>query len=126
MPGEAKALALLVAREHTNVHASTQLNANATFRLLDRCDAIRRPERFRAMLKACEHDARGRLGMQDRPYPQHGRLAAALDAALGADVASAAKRVMAAGSSGRAIGAAVKAARVRSIASALESGAVSA
>ncbi len=120
VPGEAKALALLVAREHTNVHASMQLNANATFRLLDRCDAIRRPERFREMLRACEHDARGRLGMQDRPYPQHGRLSAALDAALGADVATAAKRVMAAGSSGQAIGAAVKAERVRSIAGALE------
>lgn len=115
VPSGAAALAVMVAREHTNVHASMQLNAKAVFRLLDRCDAIRRPGRFREMLQACEHDARGRLGLEDRPYPQHERLARALDAALLADAAGAAKRVMDSGKSGQAVGAAVKAERVRSI-----------
>jgi tRNA nucleotidyltransferase (CCA-adding enzyme) len=115
VPNEAGALATVVAREHTNVHASTQLNAKAVLRLLERCDAIRRPERFREVLKACAYDARGRLGMQDRPYPQHERLRLALDAALRADVSGVAKRLVAEGKTGQAVGAAVRACRAGAI-----------
>jgi len=50
-------------------------------RLLERCDAFRKPQRLDAILLACECDARGRLGMQDKPYPQRPRLLAALAAA---------------------------------------------
>jgi tRNA nucleotidyltransferase (CCA-adding enzyme) len=38
--------------------------------LLEKTDALRRPERFAALLLACEADARGRAGLEDRPYPQ--------------------------------------------------------
>jgi len=119
VPSEAAGLATVVAREHTNVHASLKLNGSAAFRLMERCDAIRRPDRFKRMLQACEHDARGRLGLSDRAYPQHGRLGAALDAALGTDVSSVAKDLLALGRSGQAIGAAVRATRVRAVEAAL-------
>jgi tRNA nucleotidyltransferase (CCA-adding enzyme) len=33
-------------------------------------DALRRPDRLAELLLACEADARGRLGLADRPYPQ--------------------------------------------------------
>ncbi len=33
------------------------------------CDALRRPERFADFLLACEADARGRTGLEDRPLP---------------------------------------------------------
>jgi tRNA nucleotidyltransferase (CCA-adding enzyme) len=39
----------------------------ALVRLLERCDAIRKPERFGDILLACECDARGRLGDRHRP-----------------------------------------------------------
>ena len=38
--------------------------------MLQRLDVLRRPERVEAFLQACECDARGRLGMEDRDYQQ--------------------------------------------------------
>jgi tRNA nucleotidyltransferase (CCA-adding enzyme) len=60
-----RALAELMAREHGNVHRSGELGAEALLRLLERCDALRRPDRFTELLLACECDARGRLGRED-------------------------------------------------------------
>ena len=61
-----RALAELIAREHGNVHRSGEFGAAALVRLLERCDALRRPERFAELLLACECDARGRLGLEER------------------------------------------------------------
>ncbi len=73
-PNHCRELATVVAQEHGNIHRSTELGAAATVRLLERCDAFRQPERFAQILLACECDARGRLGLQDQPYPQRPRL----------------------------------------------------
>ena len=81
VPIECKELALVVAKEHGNLHRSLDFSVAATLRLLERCDALRRPERFEQVLLACECDARGRLGFGDRPYPQAARLLGALHAA---------------------------------------------
>ena len=81
VPADCKELALLVAKEHGNIHRSLDLNPAATLRLLERCDALRRPERFALALLACECDARGRLGHEERPYPQAAQLQSALLAA---------------------------------------------
>jgi len=115
VPGDCKELAEVVAREHGNIHRSGELNAAAVMRLLTRCDAIRQPERFARVLQACEADARGRLGFQDRDYPQAQRLAQALQAALGvstAEIASAAARE---GLQGPQIGERIEAARVAAV-----------
>ena len=85
VPVDCAELALLTAREHTNVHASATLGAQASMRMLERCDAFRRPDRFLALLAACECDATGRLGFEDRPYPQRARLADVLKTAQGVD-----------------------------------------
>jgi len=61
MPRDCKELAEVVAREHGHVHRCADLSAPATLRLLERCDAIRRPARFDEFLLACECDVRGRL-----------------------------------------------------------------
>jgi tRNA nucleotidyltransferase (CCA-adding enzyme) len=81
VPRESRELADVVAREHGNIHRSLDVNAAALVRLLERCDALRRPERFQAVLLACECDARGRLGHEDSAYPQRPRLLQALTAA---------------------------------------------
>jgi len=81
VPAECKDLALLVAKEHGNIHRSLDLNPAATLRLLERCDALRRPERFAQALQACECDARGRLGHEEHAYPQAPHLLRALQAA---------------------------------------------
>lgn len=88
VPRECKELAEVVAREHGNIHRSGDFGAAAVLRLLERCDATRRPERFDAVLLACECDARGRLGLEAQPYPQATRLRTALQAALSVDTAA--------------------------------------
>ncbi len=121
VPTECRELAEVVAREHGNVHRSAELNAAAVLRLLERCDALRRPERFDEALLACECDARGRAGKEDEPYPQRPRLAAAMRAALSVDTAPVAEAAASRSLSGPAIGEAVREARVRAIADALAS-----
>ena len=81
VPTECKELAEVVAREHGNIHRSSEFNAAAIVRLLERCDAFRKPARFAEVLLACECDARGRLGFEDSAYPQRQRLLQSLQAA---------------------------------------------
>ena len=116
VPNDCRELADVVAREHGHVHASLTLGPEATLRLLERCDALRRPERFVQALQACECDARGRTGLEDRPYPQAPRLQAALETVLAVDTAAVAAHAKERGLEGPAIGQAVRQARVRSLA----------
>ena len=115
VPTECTELAEVVAREHGNIHRSAELNAAALVRLLERCDAFRKPARFADALLACECDARGRLGMEDDAYPQRPRLLAALAAAQGVQTASVAQAAMAHGAQGAAIGQAVAKARAQAV-----------
>lgn len=79
VPNDCAKLAKVVAREHCNIHRSAEFGAEAVLRLLERCDAIRKPERFNEVLLACEADARGRKGFEERPYPQADLLRKALE-----------------------------------------------
>ena len=115
VPVDCRELAEVVAREHGNVHRSAEFGAAALVRLLDRCDAWRRPERFAEMLLACECDARGRLGLEESAYPQRARLLAVLDTARSVNSAAVAADAAARGLSGPAIGEALHAARVLAV-----------
>ena len=115
VPVDCAELALLTAREHTHVHASRQLDGAALMRLLERCDAFRRPERFLQMLAACECDATGRLGFEDRPYPQRARLAQALRIAQDVDARAASAQAIERGLKGPAIADAIRQARVNAL-----------
>lgn len=70
VPNDCRELAVLVAREHGNVHRAAELKASTVVDLLERCDALRRPQRFQELLAACQCDFNGRLGWEARPYPQ--------------------------------------------------------
>jgi tRNA nucleotidyltransferase (CCA-adding enzyme) len=115
VPSDCRELGEVVAREHGNIHRSADLDAAATLRLLERCDALRRPERFEQALWACECDARGRRGREDAPYPQRARLSQALRAVLAVDAAQAAADALARGAQGPAIGEAVRRARLAAL-----------
>ncbi|SMG39203.1 multifunctional CCA addition/repair protein [Paraburkholderia susongensis] len=93
VPNECRDLAVLVAREHGNIHRVMEMGAAALVRLFERSDAIRKPARFAEALQACESDARGRLGFETRDYPQAERLRVALVAARGVDAGAVAKRL---------------------------------
>ena len=75
VPADCRDLAVLAARWHGLVHRAEELRPRTVLELLERCDAFRRPERFRELLVACEADHRGRGGgLGERPYPQAGLL----------------------------------------------------
>ena len=124
VPTDCKELADVVAREHGNIHRSGDLAAAALLRLLERCDAIRKPARLDEILQACECDARGRLGFEESAYPQRARLNAALHAALSVVTADVAALAAARGQQGKAVGEAIHAARVQALAQWLGSSAV--
>ncbi|MGH8263444.1 MAG: multifunctional CCA addition/repair protein [Steroidobacteraceae bacterium] len=74
IPNEYRELAVLAARHHGVVHRAAELRPSTIVDLLDSTDALRRPARFEQLLLACEADARGRKGLENRDYPQAERL----------------------------------------------------
>lgn len=70
VPTYTKQLALAVCKEHLKCHQAFNLKPGTLWRLLQRLDVLRRPERVEAFVQACECDSRGRLGLEDRAYPQ--------------------------------------------------------
>jgi tRNA nucleotidyltransferase (CCA-adding enzyme) len=116
VPADCAELAAVVAAEHGNVHRSDTLGPEAVLRLLERCDALRRPERFAQALLACECDARGRLGFQTAAYPQRARLWVSLVAVQAVDTAALAQAAAQAGLKGEHIGRNIRAARLAALA----------
>jgi tRNA nucleotidyltransferase (CCA-adding enzyme) len=104
LPTECRELADVTARD-----------AAALVRLLERCDALRKPQRFGQILLACECDARGRLGLAESPYPQRPRLLEALSAAQSVVTEKIANDAMMTGASGKKIGELIHLARVQEV-----------
>jgi len=115
VPVAYRELAIAVARDHGNAHRALELRPGTLLEVLERTDALRRPQRFAQFLLACEADHRGRSGFEDRPYPQAQHLQRAFDAARGVDVAA----LVARGLTGEAMREALRAARAQAIARAL-------
>ena len=111
VPNDCRELAEVVAREHGNIHRSDELSTAALLRLLERCDAIRKPQRFAEVLLACECDARGRLGFEESPYAPREKLSAALRCVLAVDTSGVSAQALAQGIKGAAIGQAIARAR---------------
>jgi tRNA nucleotidyltransferase (CCA-adding enzyme) len=118
VPTECRELADVVAREHGNLHRSSEFSAAALVRLLERCDALRKPQRFEAIVLACECDARGRLGMQENDYPPRAQLLAALAAAQSVPTQEIAEQAQQQGVNGARIGELIHKARVAAVAAA--------
>ncbi|MGB8855694.1 MAG: multifunctional CCA addition/repair protein [Burkholderiales bacterium] len=85
VPADCRDLARLAARYHGHIHRAQQLRADTIQRLFRSADAFRRPDRFAELLRVCECDARGRLGLHDQPYPQSAYLMQMLVAATAVD-----------------------------------------
>jgi tRNA nucleotidyltransferase (CCA-adding enzyme) len=115
VPGDCRDLAVLVALFHLQVHRAEELKAATIVKLLEKSDALRRPERFELMLAGCECDYRGRTGLESRPYPAAELLRTALVAARSVDAGEIARQQ----SEPLKIAAAVHAARVHAVKQAL-------
>lgn len=110
LPAELSALSALVARELGSVQRAFELPADALLDMINRCDGIRRPDRFLRMLKACSYaDSSCRPAAEPlaqplaQPLPtpvahgdqspQTARLMQALNAARGVDAGAVARSV---------------------------------
>jgi tRNA nucleotidyltransferase (CCA-adding enzyme) len=81
VPTACRELAILTARHHPVVHRAEELRPATVLKLLEATDAFRRPERFEELLRACQADARGRAGLEEKPYPQAAYLSRARETA---------------------------------------------
>jgi tRNA nucleotidyltransferase (CCA-adding enzyme) len=108
-PNQFRDLARQVCQYHTHCHRALELRGSTLLKLLSSTDALRRPERFEPFLLACEADARGRQGLEERDYPQADYLRRALELARGVNAAQFAEQ----GLEGKQLGEAINAERVR-------------
>ncbi|MHC6223642.1 multifunctional CCA addition/repair protein [Pseudomonas sp. X10] len=111
VPRECQELALLVGEYHTHCHRALELRPSTLLELLQRFDVYRRPQRFEDFLAACEMDARGRQGLENRDYPQ----AEYLRGAAAAAKAVQAQALVEKGLTGQALGEALKAERLKAL-----------
>ena len=90
-PLDCRDLAVLLAREHGILHQVRSLRPMTIVKLLERTDALRRPERFGLLLEAAACDFHGRPGMAERPYAQAAIWHAALAAVRSGDAGAIAR-----------------------------------
>jgi tRNA nucleotidyltransferase (CCA-adding enzyme) len=114
VPTACRELAEIVARYHGLCHRAAELKPATVLKLLEGCDALRRPERFTQFLGACEADMKGRDGLENAPYPQAALLRRALDAAAGVVPGP----LLESGLSGEALGEKLRELRIAAIAAA--------
>ncbi|WP_281556282.1 multifunctional CCA addition/repair protein [Thalassomonas sp. RHCl1] len=81
IPNDCKRLALKVCEFHLMCHKAFQLDEHRILKLFNQLDAWRKAEEFEDFLLSCEADYKGRLGFEDKTYPQAAYLRAAAKAA---------------------------------------------
>lgn len=68
IPNRFRELAKMATAHHGACHRAAEMSARDILTFFERCDAFRRPERFRQLLIACEADSKGRLGFEHEKY----------------------------------------------------------
>jgi tRNA nucleotidyltransferase (CCA-adding enzyme) len=89
IPSAYRELAVLVGRHHLVCHKIQEVRDTTLLDLLENLDAFRRPARFAQFVIACEADARGRKGLENREYPQAAYLREARDLAASVSLSEA-------------------------------------
>ncbi len=115
VPADYRDLAEIVCREHLNVHRLDEMKASTVHDLIARCDGFRKPERIDQLGLVCEADKRGRLGLENAPYPSRALLKKYHAAAISVTF----KDIDSAGLQGPQISEAMRRARIKAIASAM-------
>jgi tRNA nucleotidyltransferase (CCA-adding enzyme) len=96
-PTDCRELAVMVAREHGILGQAAVLRPETMVKVLERCDALRRPERFVLMLEAaaCDHHGRGHAAANaadHRSWPPFALWEAAMAAVRAVDAGAIARR----------------------------------
>ena len=111
IPNHYRDLAVQVCRFHLHCHRAAELKPATLLKLLQSLDVLRQPERFRKFLLACEADARGRTGYEERDYPQAAILETAYEAMRSVD----SKPLLEKGLTGTALGEALQRLRLDAV-----------
>lgn len=111
IPNKYRELAVIVARHHLDCHRIAEMQPATIVTKLEALDAFRRPDRFDQFLVACEADARGRTGFEDRDYPQRRLFNKYLRAATEIDIQSLKQK----GLEGKAMAEAIRQARIDTV-----------
>ncbi len=85
VPRAFRRLAERVCRHHLEAHRALELKPATVLKLIEAADGLRQPRMFDEFLAACEADARGRVGLERKPYPQRAYLARARDIVAAVD-----------------------------------------
>jgi tRNA nucleotidyltransferase (CCA-adding enzyme) len=104
-------LALITTELHLLAHRCWELKPATLLKLFTRADSLRKPARFAKMLEACRADIRGRSGFEDSAYPQATYLAELNAKLANMDISE----IRARGLDGKAMGQAIRDARLRLI-----------
>ncbi|WP_205341223.1 multifunctional CCA addition/repair protein [Denitrificimonas caeni] len=110
-PNDCAELAVLVGEYHTHAHRALELRPETLLKLLMTFDIMRRPQRFADFVAASEMDSRGRLGLEDRLYPQADYLRCAAEVVRSVSV----KPLLEQGLQGAELGLALNAERLRTL-----------
>ena len=85
VPNEFTRLTLNVAEHHLLTHQALELKASTVLKLFKKVSAFQQKENLTNFLLACEADARGRTGFENRDYPNGSYLLSLFDAAQAVD-----------------------------------------
>jgi tRNA nucleotidyltransferase (CCA-adding enzyme) len=86
VPRDFRTLAVLASEHHLRCHKLLEMRPRSILRLLEALDAFRRPERVKFFAQTCEADAKGRLGFEDKDYPQSSFLMKCAEVANNIDI----------------------------------------
>jgi tRNA nucleotidyltransferase (CCA-adding enzyme) len=111
IPNKYCKLAINVSKFHLDCHRIQEMKPETVLKKLEQLDAFRRPERFEQFLIACEADARGRAGFEDRDYPQVEYFKTALKAASDVNTSELQKQ----GLEGKGLGLEIKKQQIKNI-----------
>ena len=70
IPKAYRDIARVVTKYHLFYHRANELRPKSFLKLFKAIDAFRRPERLEQFILACEADARGRTGYENKTFPQ--------------------------------------------------------
>jgi tRNA nucleotidyltransferase (CCA-adding enzyme) len=111
VPNSFKVLSSQVMQYHTHCHRALELRADTLVDMLQVIGAFKPDSRLDDFLLACEADARGRTGFEERLYPQAEYIRGAAAAAVAVDTAT----VLQSGLQGAQIGVAIQKLRSKAV-----------
>ncbi len=85
VPNHYKWLALKTCEFHLHAHRAFELKASTILRLFEHLNVFRKPDGLNLFLQVCQADYNGRLGAEEKPYPQADFLQQSAQAALKVD-----------------------------------------